>query len=709
MKRVNMSSGDSNRYDKTRVKRILCGAIATALASTATTVHAIVQDYNRARGADGYTVTNGTGNNLTGSFDGQEAQPNPSTPGISGEFWFAGTNGLVDTDVRAPLGQGVTNTPNDHGGYMYEDFKVGAYWFGGLGNNATVFPGIVLVGGDVPPQVPNLSQVLAYADVLAPVGKPYRYYINSTYDGADHQYSFNGVGTGAWQTVGGTIAQATPVNGGVVYSNHPYDTPNSLAMTVQFANEVAAWDSGPDPAAVIRIDNLTFTPATVTWGGTAGGNWSADSNWRPLLTGGIPIAPSGRNATAIFGSSAAPQTVSLDAPILLPYGGEGQPGGDYPTNNNFYVGTLVFDSAQAYTLAGPEPIHIDTTAANGTNLAGPSGLIQVLSGSHTISAPVILARSTTFDVAGANTLTVSGPLSVFASNGQPVSVGKIGAGTTVVNNLRLTGSLDVSGGTLKIAPNSTASGVSFIPGTITSSARFDITDNKVVTKTAAGTWNGSAYTDITGLVASGRNGNVTPLWDGNGIVTSQTNATTGNYHSIGVARASDVRPNTATETALWAGQTITGTDTLVMYTYGGDATLDGKINIDDYVKIDSGIAASLTGWSNGDFNYDGKVSIDDYITVIDANIGNQNGIFFTGGGVSGGPASAGLVTAVPEPAAAFSLGALGALSLLRRRRHFSPLPPGEGRVRANALCSRHLIFARIPAFSPREKAHEATM
>ena len=101
---------------------------------------------------------------------------------------------------------------------------------------------------------------------------------------------------------------------------------------------------------------------------------------------------------------------------------------------------------------------------------------------------------------------------------------------------------------------------------------------------STGTWNGSAYTGVTGSVASGRNGNAAPLWDGNGIVTSQSTATNGNYHSIGVARASDVQPATATATALWAGQIITGTDTLVMYTYGGDATLDGKINIDDYVK-----------------------------------------------------------------------------------------------------------------------------
>jgi len=124
----------------------------------------------------------------------------------------------------------------------------------------------------------------------------------------------------------------------------------------------------------------------------------------------------------------------------------------------------------------------------------------------------------------------------------------------------------------------------------------------------------------------------------------------------------DVRPATATATTLWAGQTITGTDTLVMYTYDGDATLYGKINVDDYIRIDSGIAAGLTGWSNGDFNYDGKVNIDDYTQFIDANIGIQGAQFPTAG-----DATTSAVSAIPEPSACL-IGSLGTGLLCRRRR-----------------------------------------
>jgi hypothetical protein len=165
---------------------------------------------------------------------------------------------------------------------------------------------------------------------------------------------------------------------------------------------------------------------------------------------------------------------------------------------------------------------------------------------------------------------------------------------------------------------------------------------------------------VTGLLASGRN---TGNWNGPGIITSMTDATNGSdYTALGVAKGSEVKPATTSITALWGGQTITGSDTLVMYTYGGDANLDGTINILDYVRIDQGMAAGLSGWSNGDFNYDGKVNILDYANIIDQNIGMQTGIFPTAGDVSGA------VTAVPEPMATTMLTLAPLLAMRRRRR-----------------------------------------
>jgi hypothetical protein len=59
-----------------------------------------------------------------------------------------------------------------------------------------------------------------------------------------------------------------------------------------------------------------------------------------------------------------------------------------------------------------------------------------------------------------------------------------------------------------------------------------------------------------------------------------------------------------------------------MFTWSGDANLDGKINVDDYGRIDVNVNLGTNGYANADFNYDGKINIDDY-GIIDSNIGIQ--------------------------------------------------------------------------------------
>jgi len=60
---------------------------------------------------------------------------------------------------------------------------------------------------------------------------------------------------------------------------------------------------------------------------------------------------------------------------------------------------------------------------------------------------------------------------------------------------------------------------------------------------------------------------------------------------------------------------------LIKYTHGGDASLDGQINVDDYGPIDFNAPLQLTAWWNGGFNDDGKINVDDY-GIIDFNAGS---------------------------------------------------------------------------------------
>jgi hypothetical protein len=324
-----------------------------------------------------------------------------------------------------------------------------------------------------------------------------------------------------------------------------------------------------------------------TWKPGTGGVWSARSNW-------IGALPNFIDTTVNFGSAIqVSRTVTLDQAVV--------------------AGTLNFDNASAsYTIAGTRTITLDTTAG--------AASINLTHGSHVIAAPLMLADDTTVAISSpGDTLTINDLQTTTRT------LTKSGPGTLAVNRVRA-GAFSVNAGTVRVLPNRTALARSIIGSlAIADGATLDLSDNKFVVTGGAGTvgaWTGSNYTGLTGLVVSGRNGGD---WSGDGIITSQSAAIGSSFITIGVG--------------------ISASDAIVMYTYGGDATLDGKLNIDDYVRIDNGIAGGLSGWMNGDFNYDGKINIDDYTTVIDQNIGNQGAAFQTGSGDESISTAA-----VPEPA-----------------------------------------------------------
>ena len=135
-----------------------------------------------------------------------------------------------------------------------------------------------------------------------------------------------------------------------------------------------------------------------------------------------------------------------------------------------------------------------------------------------------------------------------------------------------------------------------------------------------GSWNGSAYTDLTGRIQSGRNGGT---WDGSGIMTSLSHTGPG-LRALGVAEASDALGISGTQTTMWNGVSVDATSVLVKYTYVGDLDIDGDVDGDDYVAIDSHVAQSgvVFGHGVGDIDLDGDIDGDDYFW-IDGNIAGQ--------------------------------------------------------------------------------------
>ncbi len=66
------------------------------------------------------------------------------------------------------------------------------------------------------------------------------------------------------------------------------------------------------------------------------------------------------------------------------------------------------------------------------------------------------------------------------------------------------------------------------------------------------------------------------------------------------------------------GVNITGSAVIVKYTYTGDASLDGKVDLgNDFDLFLRGYLGGGTGWVMGDFNYDGMVDTADFQLFVD--------------------------------------------------------------------------------------------
>ena len=142
------------------------------------------------------------------------------------------------------------------------------------------------------------------------------------------------------------------------------------------------------------------------------------------------------------------------------------------------------------------------------------------------------------------------------------------------------------------------------------------------------------YAPLYTYVANGYDGGA---WDGTqSALRSSTAASDPNHLTgLGIARNADLNYTT------WWGRTLSlGTETLIQYTYYGDANLDGDVDATDLALLGAGL-----GWN--DFNYDGVVNAADY-ALYNTSLATLH------------PES------VPEPAC-FSLLAVGALVTLRRR------------------------------------------
>jgi len=160
------------------------------------------------------------------------------------------------------------------------------------------------------------------------------------------------------------------------------------------------------------------------------------------------------------------------------------------------------------------------------------------------------------------------------------------------------------------------------------------------------------------------------MWDGKGLTSSVATAHgfggTGDLlYGLGTMSGSDYIANYGTS---FYTKTVASTDTVIKFTYTGDADLNGVITADDQYYLGVTIDALNAGdsppinWFAGDFDYNGIVTADDqYWQGLVIDYANANW-----GGVTP-PLSGGGITAVPEPSIVIML-VLAAAALVGYRK-----------------------------------------
>ncbi|MGC4030130.1 MAG: DUF3466 family protein [Tepidisphaeraceae bacterium] len=299
--------------------------------------------------------------------------------------------------------------------------------------------------------------------------------------------------------------------------------------------------------------------------------------------------------------------------------------------SNFAVNSLTFGTGASSS----SPVAINGTGTLTLNgglsvvyNAGTGILKNSGSAAVTINAPVAVAASQSWTNNSATALTVTGGVGL-GSNTLTV------AGT---GNTAITGAITGTGGIVKTGTGTLSLSTPAQAAVLTGGGA-DLQGGKLLLDYTGGT---SPVASVKSILDLGYAGN---------FATGQIKSTT-----------------------LAAGRTIgygdNGTDTVTLrITLAGDADLDGNVDFNDFLVLQSKFGQANTRFDEANFNYDGFTDFNDFL-ALQANFGQSvtgDEVAFTSAQVA---AMTAFASVVPEPASLTLIG-MGAAGLLGRRRRAS--------------------------------------
>jgi hypothetical protein len=362
---------------------------------------------------------------------------------------------------------------------------------------------------------------------------------------------------------------------GLIDSINPYKTwSNPLVLGIDVGPTIVAaenardnfvWNTFMQTAVAQQAVAKAFVSSTPVWYLNGSGNYNLAGDW---TTSSIPNAP---GAVAEF----------LNVP---------PPGQTVFTNSAVTLGTLHFNSATEYALAGTGSLTLQAAA-------GGNATIEVDQGTALLNLPTTLASNTIINVAPGATLVIGNPMTINSG----VTLTQMGGGTVIYQS-----TISVAGGASVTFTNSTyAQSISMAAGATTSltGAGTVLELNSVPTGGTLDLNNNTLLINYTGsadpialIRAQVASGYANGLWNGVGMISSA--ARNNPAYAVGYADAAD--PGNP---AGLASGTIE-----VKYALIGDADLNGVVNGVDYGTVAANFNKSTSNWDQGDFNYDGVVN-----------------------------------------------------------------------------------------------------
>lgn len=280
-------------------------------------------------------------------------------------------------------------------------------------------------------------------------------------------------------------------------------------------------------------------------------------------------------------------------------------------------GNITFSGANTFT-GGTTINDSNVSVSTAANLGAASNVVTFNNDASVLQLTAVLAAANPLVFSAGVSGTIHNDSGSSTLSGAITGDGtmiKTGDGVVKVTNLR-NGALAVNGGKVTVSANGGDDGASrigtlAIAGKATPAATLDLTDNDLVLTN-------STYASTRDLIRYARNGGA---WDRPGLTSSAAASATPRNKTLAVL--SGLQYLSIASNEAFDGFDVATSDVLVKYTYYGDANADGRVNFDDYAKIDSGFNSSGADWFNGDFNLDGRVNFDDY-ALIDAAYNSQN-------------------------------------------------------------------------------------